>query len=85
MPILTGVLVDGLGWRWVAGFTAVGGLMAAVLAARLLPRDGDRQSSGEMWTPAFAGVGLVLLVQAMNAVPTYGLLSVQTLGPSWVP
>lgn len=81
MPILTGVLVDGLGWRWVAGFTAVGGLMATVLAARLLPRDGDRQPSGEMWTPAFAGVGLVLLVQAMNAVPTYGLLSVQTLGP----
>lgn len=65
-PLIAGVLIDGPGWRWVAAlWTACGiGAMAAIVF--LLPRDGITSPSGEMVTPALAGVVLAAGIQAID-------------------
>jgi MFS transporter, DHA2 family, multidrug resistance protein len=80
MPLLAGILTDVVGWRSVAVVGMVCGVVGVILAIRLLPRDGAPEPAGEMWTPSIAAVALVLLVQALNSLPTYGFVSPQTLG-----
>ncbi len=82
MPVVAGVLIDGAGWRWVAAICSGLGLIGAVLVQRLVPSRQARGSVGEMWTPAIAGVFLVLVVQSLDAVSNYGFASVQVLVPA---
>lgn len=79
MPVLAGYLVGTVGWRWVVALTALGGLVALAITLRMLPRDGDRERPGEMWTPALAGIILAGLVQGLNAASVYGWLSTEAL------
>ena len=79
MPVLAGYMAGTVGWRWAVALTSLGGLVALALAMRMLPRDGDREPPGEMWTPALAGVVLVGLVQGLNAASSYGWLSTEAL------
>lgn len=64
MPIVAGALVSGIGWRWVAVAWSICGLVALWAIRFQLPRDGVRTGgSGEMWTPALAGLALAVGVQ----------------------
>ena len=72
MPIVAGALVSGVGWRSVALIWALCGLAAMGAAARLLPKDGVSQETGEMWTPALAGVVLATGVEFVSVMSEGG-------------
>jgi len=65
-PLLAGALVDSLGWRAVGGLWVVSGLAALALVTRLLPDTGRGRESGELLTPALAGLFLTAVVQAIS-------------------
>ena len=79
MPILAGVLVGELSWRFVAGIWALWGLAMLWSSSRLLPADGAVRGAGEMVTPVVAGVVLAAGVQAVNSATSNGLNSPDTL------
>jgi len=79
MPILAGVLVGELSWRFVAGIWALWGLVMLWSSGRLLPVDGSVRGGGEMVTPVVAGVVLASGVQAVNMATSTGLTSTDTL------
>jgi EmrB/QacA subfamily drug resistance transporter len=79
--LLGGVLTDALGWEWVLFVNVPIGVVAAVLAARMLPESrhtGDR-SYDALGALTVTG-GLTLLVYAMVEAPNAGWGSSQTLG-----
>lgn len=68
MPVLAGALVTGAGWRSVALVWALCGGLSIAAGWRLLPRDGATGATGEMWTPALAGVALAAGVQFVGSI-----------------
>lgn len=81
MPVLAGVLVAGPGWRVVALVCAVFGVASVVAVQVLIPPVPPSTSAGEMWTPTLAGVALVFVVRALNAVSGHGVASAEFLVP----
>ncbi len=75
MPLMAGAIVEQVGWRWVAGIWVLCGLVSMGAIARLLPKDGPSLTSGEMWTPALAGLVLATAVQFVSDVTADGLNS----------
>ncbi|MDA0160397.1 MFS transporter [Solirubrobacter ginsenosidimutans] len=67
-PLLGGVIVSGLGWRWVFGLSALAALGLASAALRLIPRDAQAAP-----TRRFDHLG-ALLVTAVLASLVFGLI-----------
>lgn len=78
-PFIAGVLVTELSWRWVAVVWAVVGLVASILARRVLPPDTRSSQRSELVTPLLAGIALTFGVQITVAISSNGFASVQTL------
>ncbi len=69
-PVLGGVIVDQLAWRWLFYVNVPFCVVALVLAVRLLPRDEDRRADSRL-----DAVGLALLSPGLAAL-VYGLSQV---------
>jgi len=80
--ILGGVLSQGSGWRWVFFVNLPIGIVAALLAPRLLAesRDESRGRSYDVLGALSVTAGLVLLVYAMVNTNQYGWSSARTIG-----
>jgi EmrB/QacA subfamily drug resistance transporter len=61
-PILGGVLVDGLGWAWIFFINVPVGVLAFVLAMRLVPRLETHNHRFDWLGVALSGLGMFLLV-----------------------
>ena len=61
-PILGGVLVDAFGWEWIFFINIPVGLVALVLAWRLVPTLPTHNHSFDWWGVALSGVAMFLLV-----------------------
>lgn len=61
-PILGGVLVDTLGWEWIFFINAPVGVIAFVLAVRLVPRLETHQHKFDLIGVALSAIGMFLLV-----------------------
>jgi EmrB/QacA subfamily drug resistance transporter len=61
-PILGGVLVDGLGWEWIFFINVPVGLVAFVLAWRLVPTLQTNTHRFDWLGVALSGIGMFLLV-----------------------
>lgn len=72
MPILAAVLIDNASWRWVAVVWAVSGAAGTLIMRRMLPADSATGATGELLTPALAGVMLAALAQVITLVPEDG-------------
>ena len=74
MPVLAGVLLGFASWRWVALTWVLCGLLGAVAVWKWIPHSSSHAPghTGEMVTPALAGLGLAALVQLINLVPNEG-------------
>jgi len=79
--LLGGVLTEALGWEWVLFVNVPIGIIAALLAPRMLP---ESRQTGERSYDALGALtvtaGLTLLVYAMVEAPDAGWTSTQTLG-----
>ena len=80
--ILGGLLTQGPGWRWVFFVNVPVGILAAVLAPRLIPesRDEDPSRTYDVLGAVSATAGLVLLVYALVNTNQYGWSSARTIG-----
>jgi EmrB/QacA subfamily drug resistance transporter len=90
-PVLGGLLVDNLSWRWIFYVNVPVGAIGLVLAYRLLPagRAAGRASEAGHATPPLDRVGLLLLSPGIAAI-VFGLSEVGThrtlMTPSaWLP
>lgn len=72
MPLVAGALVDGPGWRWVAAIWVLCGLVSMGAILIVLPADGVASGSGEMLTPALAGVVLAAGIQSLDDLTSTG-------------
>lgn len=61
-PILGGVLVDTLGWEWIFFVNLPVGVLAVVLAWRLVPTLPTHPHRFDWWGVALSGAGMFLLV-----------------------
>ncbi|WP_113719189.1 DHA2 family efflux MFS transporter permease subunit [Arthrobacter dokdonensis] len=61
-PILGGVLVDGLGWEWIFFVNVPVGVVAFVMAARLVPSLKTHDHKFDLLGVALSSVGLFMLV-----------------------
>jgi EmrB/QacA subfamily drug resistance transporter len=85
-PLLGGVLVDALSWRWVFGLNVVPVAVTLYLATKL-PSEGRSEATGESAPDGFRErraaridvVGAVLAAVGLSAT-VYGLIEVQRLG-----
>ncbi|MDT5111871.1 MAG: hypothetical protein QOE20_3761 [Mycobacterium sp.] len=85
-PLLGGVLVDALSWRWVFGLNVVPVAVTLYLATKL-PSEGRSEATGESAPDEFRErraaridvVGAVLAAVGLSAT-VYGLIEVQRLG-----
>ncbi|MCW2588132.1 MAG: arabinose efflux permease family protein [Mycobacterium sp.] len=85
-PLLGGVLVDALSWRWVFGLNVVPVAVTLYLATKL-PSEGRSEATGESAPDEFRVrraaridvVGAVLAAVGLSAT-VYGLIEVQRLG-----
>src|SRR3954469_6306734 len=66
-PTLGGLLVEHVGWQWIFFINVPVGLVAAVAALRLLPRDAGETDAGRLDAP-----GVALVATGLVAI-TYGL------------
>jgi EmrB/QacA subfamily drug resistance transporter len=90
-PVLGGVLVDNLSWRWIFYVNVPVGAVGLVLAYRLLPRGraaGHASEAGHA-TPPLDKLGLLLLSPGVAAI-VFGLSEVGTrrtltAASAWVP
>jgi EmrB/QacA subfamily drug resistance transporter len=78
-PVLGGVLVDNLSWRWIFYVNVPVGAIGLVLAYRLLPRGraAGRASEAGHATPPLDKLGLLLLSPGVAAI-VFGLSEVGT-------
>ncbi|TEX51763.1 MAG: hypothetical protein B7C55_03890 [Actinomycetales bacterium mxb001] len=75
LPVLTGLIVGEVSWRWVPLlWAAIGGVML-VATLSLLPRPTSTSAVGEIATPILAGATVASAVQWLNRVGDEGLLS----------
>ncbi|SEF00892.1 drug resistance transporter, EmrB/QacA subfamily [Arthrobacter alpinus] len=70
-PILGGVLVDGLGWEWIFFVNVPVGVIAFVLAWRLVPKLQTHEHKFDLLGVALSSVGLFLLVFGIQEGATY--------------
>ncbi len=82
MPVVTGVLSDGSGWRWVGLICAGLGLVGTAVIVKYVPPTPRHGDVGEMWTLALAGVILALVVFALDSARPYGVTSPEVLVPA---
>jgi EmrB/QacA subfamily drug resistance transporter len=61
-PLLGGVLVDGLGWEWIFFINIPVGIIAILLAIRLVPTLGTHPHRFDWLGVALSGTGMFLLV-----------------------
>jgi EmrB/QacA subfamily drug resistance transporter len=77
-----GILSDGPGWRWIFFINVPIGVVAAVLAQRILPESRDR-SRGRQFDTVGAVLltgSLVLLIYTINEAVTVGWATTRTMG-----
>lgn len=70
-PILGGVLVDGLGWEWIFFVNVPVGLVAFLLAWRLVPTLKTHQHKFDLLGVLLSSAGLFLLVFGIQEGATY--------------
>lgn len=70
-PILGGVLVDGLGWEWIFFINVPVGVVAFVLAVRLVPKLPTHSHSFDILGVVLSAVGMFLLVFGIQEGGTY--------------
>lgn len=70
-PILGGVLVDGLGWEWIFIVNVPVGIVAFVLAARLVPTLPTHPHRFDIIGVILSAVGMFLLVFGIQEGETY--------------
>jgi EmrB/QacA subfamily drug resistance transporter len=70
-PILGGVLVDGLGWEWIFFVNVPVGVVALVLALRLVPDLPTHVHRVDLLGVALSGIGMFLLVFGIQEGQTY--------------
>jgi len=70
-PILGGVLVDGFGWEWIFFINVPVGIVAFVLAWRLVPRLETRKHSFDILGVVLSAIGMFLLVFGIQEGQTY--------------
>lgn len=70
-PLLGGVLVDGLGWEWIFFVNVPVGVVAFVLAWRLVPRLETHAHSFDVVGVLLSAVGMFLLVFGIQEGQTY--------------
>ncbi|MGV8886184.1 MAG: DHA2 family efflux MFS transporter permease subunit [Microbacteriaceae bacterium] len=70
-PVLGGVLVDGLGWQWIFIVNVPVGVVAFVLAWRLVPKLVTHAHRFDILGIVLSGVGLFLVVFGLQEGETY--------------
>jgi len=70
-PILGGVLVDSLGWEWIFFINVPVGVVAFILAARLVPKLPTHNHSFDILGVILSAVGMFLLVFGLQEGGTY--------------
>jgi len=70
-PILGGVLVDGFGWEWIFIVNVPVGIVAFVLAWRLVPSLSTHAHKFDILGVVLSGVGLFLVVFGLQEGETY--------------
>jgi EmrB/QacA subfamily drug resistance transporter len=84
-PLLGGILVDGPGWEWIFFINVPVGIVAFVLATRLVPRLETHSHSFDWVGVALSTIGMFLLVFGIQEGETYdwgtikGVISVPLL------
>jgi EmrB/QacA subfamily drug resistance transporter len=84
-PLVGGLLVDGPGWEWIFFINIPVGIIAFVLAARLVPKLPTHSHSFDWIGVALSAVGMFLIVFGIQEGETYdwgtitGILSVPLL------
>lgn len=77
MPVLAGLLLGVTSWRAVAVLWVISGLLATAAVWKWIPRTSEQPGtgfgSGEMLTPALAGLALAAMVQLITLIPNEGL------------
>lgn len=77
MPVIAGVLLGIASWRAMAAVWMLCGILATVAVWKWIPQSAHqgKTSTGEMVTPALAGVALAGTTQLINLVPNEGFTS----------
>lgn len=75
LPVAAGFALDQWSWRLVAAMWTVGGMVLIASVHALLPNTPGSPKSGELLTPALAGVALAAGVQTVTAIVNSGLAS----------
>ncbi|WP_223692581.1 DHA2 family efflux MFS transporter permease subunit [Leifsonia poae] len=70
-PLLGGVLVDGLGWEWIFFINVPVGVVAFILAARLVPKLPTHKHRFDIIGVVLSAVGMFLLVFGIQEGGTY--------------
>ncbi|GAA1441218.1 DHA2 family efflux MFS transporter permease subunit [Leifsonia poae] len=70
-PLLGGVLVDALGWEWIFFINVPVGIVAFVLAMRLVPKLPTHSHSFDILGVVLSAVGMFLLVFGIQEGSTY--------------
>jgi EmrB/QacA subfamily drug resistance transporter len=70
-PILGGVLVDGLGWEWIFFINVPVGIVAFILAVRLVPKLPTHPHKFDILGVILSAVGLFLVVFGLQEGQTY--------------
>jgi EmrB/QacA subfamily drug resistance transporter len=70
-PLLGGVLVDGLGWEWIFFINVPVGVVAFILAMRLVPKLPTHTHSFDVIGVILSAVGMFLLVFGIQEGGTY--------------
>ncbi len=74
VPLGAAVVVESAGWRWVAVVWIAAGILALIVVSALMPADRPgTEPTGEMLTPALAGVVLATAVEAITQLSQQGL------------
>jgi EmrB/QacA subfamily drug resistance transporter len=88
-PVLGGLIVDNLSWRWIFYVNLPVGLIGLVLAARLLPRERAAGQSKDGELPPLDWRGLALLSPGVAAVvfglSEYGTQRTFAATSAWLP
>ena len=87
-PVIGGLLVDDLSWRWIFYVNVPIGLLGLVLAARMLPSDRATGTSGD-GIPVLDWQGLLLLSPGVAAIvfglSEYGVHRTMSATTAWLP
>jgi EmrB/QacA subfamily drug resistance transporter len=80
-PIIGGLLIDSLSWRWIFYINLPAGILGLVIGARGL-REHAEPTAGRFDFPGFvlSGAGLASLLYALSQGPSHGWRSTSVLG-----